>query len=135
MREDNKPFMLAYPFGLSRKIPYNVRMFIDEYVDESSGNSVSDLYVMAIDIRYNSKIVPGQRKYHTLITDRYDNAKDFVSLAASAQATFHSIFREHSKAEAFLAMTSMYDSVGDYSSQPTCLPFYNAHILKKDAHS
>jgi len=129
MREATRPFMIAYPFGLSTKQPYVVRMVIDEA--EHNHDVSAHEYVTTIDIRYNVKGVSNHKKFHTLCTDRYDDAKDFVSLAASAQATFHGIFRQHSNELSFASDPRLIESVTDYSSQPSILPYYNAHQPKK----
>lgn len=124
LRDNHKPFMVAYPFGLATTQPYSVRLVIDEIYHSPIPQN---LFVATIDIRYNVVMPAYQRKYHNLTSDRYDNAVDFVSLAASAQSTFHDIFREHSNAPEFVGDARLFQSIAEYSSQPSILPYYNAH--------
>jgi len=130
MRERAIPFMVSYPFGLDQKQPYVVRIVIDQ-LSERPG--YERFYTMAIAIRYNLSVT-GHRKYHVLISDKYENVHDFISLAASAQASFHDIFQDQSRNPLFWAASDLYDNVGDYSSQNTILPFYDAHQSKGQTH-
>jgi hypothetical protein len=130
LREPTHPFMVAYPLGCDSKQPYNVRLTIDEIMTHPIRRN--HVYVMSMDIRYNG-MVATNRRYHTLMHDRYENAQDFVSLAASAQSTFHRFFKEQTDDPEFLMNPSLYDSVSDYSSQPCILPAYNTHLITKGA--
>jgi hypothetical protein len=127
MREPGHYFMVSYPFGCNRSQPYNVRLCIEEVIEFPPKSNV---YKMSMDIRYN-RAVTGNRKYHTLVTDRYEKALDFVSLCASAQSTFHTFFKEQTDDPCFLMNTKLYDSVSDYSCQPSILPAYNTHQTTK----
>lgn len=127
MREDGKPFMVSYPFGLNNKLPYNVRLVCDAW---SVIRGHEGYYSSTIDIRYNLSAT-GHRSYHRLVKDKYENVQDYISLAASAQAAFHSIFSEQSQNPIFWATDDVKDSVSDYSAQNTVLPYYNNHNLVK----
>lgn len=129
MRENSKPFMVSYPFGLNARLPYNVRLVCDVW---SSNTSVENQYQSTVDIRYNLSAT-GHKSYHRLVKDKYENVQDYVSLAASAQASFHAIFTEQSNNQICWANDDVIDSVSDYSCQNTILPFYNAHNNVKGA--
>lgn len=127
MRDDGKPFMVAYPFGLSNKQPYNVRVLCDVY---SYLKQHESYYKTAIDIRYNLSAT-GHKAYYQLVMNQYENVVDYVSLAASAQATFHSIFTEQSRNSVYWNDYDFVDNIGEYSSQPTILPYYQTHSKGK----
>lgn len=127
MRENDKPFMVSYPFGLNPRLPYNVRLVCDLW-----NEAKNDYYQSTIDVRYNLSAT-GHRSYHRLVKDKYENVQDYISLAASAQATFHSIFTEQSQNPLFWDSDKLLESVSEYSSQNTILPYYNSHNFVKGA--
>ena len=130
MRDDRKPFMVSYPFGLDTKSPYNVRVICDDF---ATLKGLSSSYKTTIDIRYNLSAT-GHKSYHQLVKNQYDNVVDYVSLAASAQASFHGIFVEQSRNSIYWNEYDFIDNVSEYSSQQTILPVYHTHTQKGQKH-
>lgn len=122
LRERAKPFMVSYPFGLSKAKPYNVRLSMDQ-----GENPL--IYEVEVAIRYNIGYGTNHM-FRPIILDGYLDAVDFMSVAASTQAIFHSLFKEHTDWLMRYNPECLFNSVSDYSSQNTILPAYNTHNVK-----
>jgi hypothetical protein len=123
LREEEKPFLVCYPFGLAKTKPYNVRMCMDRCENK-------EIYEVEIAIRYN---LPGSgytNIFRPIICDGYLSVVDYHSVAASTQAIFHSLFPDHTANMMRYNPEVLFDSVSDYSSQRTILPVYNTHRKK-----
>lgn len=123
MRERAKPFMVCYPFGLSKTKPYNVRLSMDQHEDPA-------IYEVEVAIRYN--IGYGTSNiFRPILLDGYTHVvQDYLSVAASTQAIFHTLFPEHTAWLMRYNPECLFDSVSDYSSQASILPTYNTHTAK-----
>jgi hypothetical protein len=122
---DQNPFIVSYPLGCDRHHAYNVRLCLERIIEYPQKRN--NEYAMSMDIRYNRG--PSYRKYHKLMSAHYEKAKDLLSLCASAQATFHQFFKDQTNDPEFLMNPILFDSVSDYSCQPSILPAYNTHGL------
>lgn len=124
VREGSRPFMVSYPFGLSRTQPYNVRLVLDQCSTDDN------IYDYELCIRYNIANTGNTNIFRPILLEGFVNAKDYISLAAIAQSIFHSLFREHTKNLMRYNPEYLFQSVADYSSQRTILPAYNTQKRK-----
>lgn len=124
VREGAIPFLVSYPFGLSRSKPYNVRLVIDQCSTDHN------IYDYELSIRYNINSAGNTNIFRPIILDGYWNVKDYNSLAATAQSIFHSLFKEHTSVLMRYNPEYLFQSVADYSSQRTILPAYNTQKRK-----
>jgi hypothetical protein len=123
VRENAMPFMVSYPFGLSKAKPYNVRLSMDQAENK-------DIYEVEIAIRYNLVGSGYTNVFRPIICDGYLSVVDYPSVAAATQAIFHSLFPEHTAQLMRYNPECLFNSVSDYSSQRTILPAYNTHKRK-----